>query len=67
MTGLAKLVGIFAGLSAFVITWVIGQPMAVPQMACVLDCPRLAAASTGGDGATQRLPWRTGHSWQESP
>jgi hypothetical protein len=26
-------IGIFAGLSAFVITWAIGQPLAVPQMA----------------------------------
>jgi O-antigen ligase len=48
-----ELVGIFAGLSAFVITWVIGQPMAVPQMAYTFWIALgLAAASTGGGGAT---------------
>ena len=42
-----ELVGVFAGLSAFVITWVIGQPMAVPQMAYTFWIALgLAAAST---------------------
>jgi hypothetical protein len=42
-----ELVGIFAGLSAFVITWAIGQPMAVPQMAYTFWIALgVAAAST---------------------